>query len=125
MLVLVSFAIGLLVYALRQNISLFYTPSEVLNHQAPPGRLIRLGGMVVPGSVIRSSNDLSLQFDLTDYHAQITVAYTGILPNLFREGSGVVVQGKDDGSKVFHADEVLAKHDENYMPRELKDLKKS
>ncbi len=111
--------IGLVLYALRQNISLFYTPTELVDGHAPYQHTIRMGGMVVKGSVVRD-HTLDVQFDVTDYHDTINVVYHGVLPDLFREGKGVVVQGQWDGHSRFNASIVLAKHDENYMPPEVK-----
>ncbi|MDP1603940.1 MAG: cytochrome c maturation protein CcmE [Legionella sp.] len=118
----VLFMVTLLVmYALRQNISLFYTPTQVARGEASHQEKIRLGGMVVKNSVIRASHDLSVQFKLTDLNETITVNYRGILPDLFREGQGIVATGAMIDNQHFNAVEVLAKHDENYMPPEVKD----
>jgi len=111
----------LVLYALRQNINLFYSPSQVMSGEAPTNHSIRLGGMVVPGSIIRSSNDLTVRFKVTDYHRTIDVSYTGILPDLFREGQGIVAQGQLLQNHQFNAEQVLAKHDEKYMPPEVKE----
>ena len=117
--VLSSAAIGLVAYALRGNINLFYPPADVAAGMAPTDRTIRVGGMVVEGSVVRSETDLTARFDVTDYSGVVTVSYTGILPDLFAEGEGVVASGmlQPDGSLI--ASEILAKHDENYMPPEV------
>ena len=117
--VLSSAAIGLVAYALRGNINLFYPPADVVAGMAPTDRTIRVGGMVVEGSVVRSETDLTARFDVTDYSGVVTVSYTGILPDLFAEGEGVVASGmlQPDGSLI--ASEILAKHDENYMPPEV------
>ena len=117
--VLSSAAIGLVAYALRGNIILFYPPADVVAGMAPTDRTIRVGGMVVEGSVERSDKDLTTRFDVTDYAGVVTVFYTGILPDLFAEGEGVVASGllQADGSLI--ASEILAKHDENYMPPEV------
>lgn len=117
--VLSSAAIGLVAYALRGNINLFYPPADVVAGMAPTDRTIRVGGMVVEGSVERSDKDLTTRFDVTDYAGVVTVFYTGILPDLFAEGEGVVASGllQADGSLI--ASEILAKHDENYMPPEV------
>ena len=117
--VLSSTAIGLVAYALRGNINLFYPPVEVAAGKAPTDRAIRVGGMVVEGSVKRSDSDLTTEFQVTDYEATVTVRYTGILPDLFDEGEGVVAAGKLGADGVLIASEVLAKHDENYMPPEV------
>jgi cytochrome c-type biogenesis protein CcmE len=114
----IAMAIGLTLYALQQNINLFFTPSDLLQ-DAPKNQSIRMGGLVVPGSVVRSKTDLSVEFKLTDTKNEITVHYTGILPDLFRENQGIVVLGQLQNDNSFLASEVLAKHDENYMPAEV------
>ncbi|MBI5448524.1 MAG: cytochrome c maturation protein CcmE [Gammaproteobacteria bacterium] len=111
----VAIAVGLILYALRSNISLFYTPSQVAQGETRPGQVFRLGGMVQKGSV-QHGQGLAVRFVLTDFHHAIAVTYTGLLPDLFREGQGVVVQGQLEGG-VLLAQEVLAKHDENYRPK--------
>ena len=115
----VSAAIGLALYAMNQNINLFFNPSQVEQGEAPLEQMIRIGGMVVEGSVNRDNSTLDVQFDITDFKSTVTVAFSGILPDLFREGQGIVTTGKLDQFGVFRADEVLAKHDENYMPPEV------
>ncbi|OZG71045.1 cytochrome c biogenesis protein CcmE [Hahella sp. CCB-MM4] len=115
----VGAAVGLALFALSQNINLFFNPSQIAAGEAPVDQRIRVGGMVVEGSVNRDPNSLAVTFNLTDYNGVVTVAYTGILPDLFREGQGVVTQGRLDTQGIFQADEVLAKHDENYMPPEI------
>jgi cytochrome c-type biogenesis protein CcmE len=121
-----SLAVGLTLYALNQNINLFYSTSQIAQGEAPQNARIRVGGMVVKGSLKRSPNSLQVSFQITDYAHSVTVKFTGILPDLFREGQGIIAQGKLDANGVFQADEVLAKHDEKYMPPEIKDsLKKS
>ena len=114
-----SIAVGLLSFALRENINLFYPPSKIVNGEAPTGVRIRAGGMVVKDSVERASDSLFVSFALTDGPANITVHYTGILPDLFAEGEAAVVTGELDEQGVFQASEVLAKHDENYTPPEV------
>lgn len=114
-----SVAIGLMAYALRGNINLFYPPVEVAQGKAPVGQKIRIGGMVVDGSVQRSQDSLEVRFEVTDYEASVPVVYTGILPDLFDEGQGAVAAGMLDDQGVLWASEVLAKHDENYMPPEV------
>ena len=114
-----SAAIGLMVYALSGNINLFYPPAEVAAGKAPAGQQSRVGGMVVEGSVQRSDNSLEVRFEVTDYQAAVPVVYTGILPDLFDEGQGAVAAGVLNESGVLQASEVLAKHDENYMPPEV------
>lgn len=116
-----SVAIGLITYALRGNINLFFPPAEVAQGKAPVGQPIRVGGMVVEGSVQRSDDSLEVRFELTDYTASVPVVYEGILPDLFGEGQGAVASGKLGQDGVLQASEVLAKHDENYMPPEVAD----
>ncbi len=125
-LVGVTIASALMLYALRQNIDLFYTPSEVIygknddsSTKPEVGQRIRVGGMVVIGSVERDNKSLKVTFDLNDIGPSITVKYEGILPDLFREGQGIVAQGVLVEPNVLQATEVLAKHDENYVPPEL------
>ena len=112
---------GLVLYALRQNISLFYTPTQIVNGEASAKHTIRLGGMVVKGSIVRASKGLAVQFKLTDFKQTVTVHYEGILPDLFREEQGIVALGELSTDGQFKAQEVLAKHDANYMPPEVKD----
>ena len=127
---------GLVLYALSQNIDLFYKPSEIYNGKedtglkAINGQRLRIGGLVVPGSVHRDSESLHVSFKLTDMRMPIsfseadptvTVTYDGILPDLFREGQGIVANGVLVDGSIIKASEVLAKHDENYMPKELAD----
>jgi len=114
-----SAAIGLVAYALSGNINLFYPPADVAAGKAPVGQSLRVGGMVVEGSIQRSDNSLRVEFELTDYQASVPVVYEGILPDLFDEGQGAVVAGKLNEQGVVQATEVLAKHDENYMPPEV------
>ena len=115
-----TIATGLALLALRENINLFFSPSQIVDGTAPSNTTIRLGGMVVAGSVQRGDN-LGVTFVLTDLAEQVTVAYEGILPDLFREGQGIVTQGKLDSTGRFLAEQVLAKHDETYMPPEVND----
>lgn len=123
----IGVAAALVLNAFRSNLVFFFSPSQVISKEAPVGKKFRLGGLVEEGSLRREADGLTVEFIVTDTAKDIHVRYTGILPDLFREGRGVVAQGKlgDDG--VFYADEVLAKHDENYMPPEvaaaLKDAK--
>ncbi len=119
MVVAASIAIGLVLYALTENINLFYTPTQIAEGEAPVAQRIRAGGMVVDGSIKRSPNSLDVQFAVTDYEHEVLVKYTGILPDLFREGQGIVTMGEMNDQGVFQASEVLAKHDENYMPPEV------
>lgn len=122
---IVLMIVGLISYALRQNISLYYTPEQIETQLAPIGQLIRVGGMVVKGSIIQEPKRLNVEFALTDYHSKILVHYQGVLPDLFREGQGVVVKGRLVSANDFQALEVLAKHDENYMPKEVRDSLKT
>ena len=117
----VSLAVGLSLYGLNQNINLFFSPTQIANGEAPAQQRMRAGGMVVDGSVKRDPNSLLVEFGLTDYQETITVQYSGILPDLFREGQGIVAQGMMNGDGIFVASEVLAKHDENYMPPEVQE----
>ena len=111
-------AVGLVLYALKDNISLFFTPTQVHNKEAPQGRNFRIGGLVEEGSVQRQSDGLTVHFNVTDTAKSIPVVYKGFLPDLFKEGKGVVAHGKLDSDNVFRAGEVLAKHDENYVAPE-------
>ena len=114
-----SVIIGLAMFTLSQNINLFYSPAQIASGEAPEGARIRAGGMVVEGSVQRDQESLAILFQLTDYEAKVDVEYTGILPDLFREGQGIVALGRLNENGTLIADEVLAKHDENYMPPEV------
>lgn len=120
-LVLVAAAVGLVLFALKNNVSLYFTPTQVYNKEAPQGRNFRIGGLVEPGSVKRANDGLSVRFNISDTVNTMPVVFQGILPDLFKEGKGVVAEGKLEADNVFHAKEVLAKHDENYMPPEAKD----
>jgi cytochrome c-type biogenesis protein CcmE len=111
-------AATLVLNAFRSNLVFFFTPTQVVENQAPHGRSFRIGGLVEAGSVVRDKDALTVRFRVTDTSKTIPVVYSGILPDLFREGKGVVAQGKLGSDGVFHASEVLAKHDENYMPPE-------
>ena len=114
---------ALLIQISGENMNMFYPPSDVVSGKAPVGENLRAGGMVQDGSVLRSESDLGVTFVLTDHKgAGFTVRYTGILPDLFREGQGILVEGQLNQAGVFEATEVLAKHDENYMPPELMEL---
>ncbi|TQV78241.1 cytochrome c maturation protein CcmE [Exilibacterium tricleocarpae] len=116
-----SLAVGLMAYALRENINLFYPPSKIVSGEAPVDTLIRAGGCVLPGSVERAGDSLAVSFLVTDGAAQLQVQYEGILPDLFAEGEAAVVHGRLDGDGVFQASQVLAKHDETYTPSEVAD----
>ena len=115
----VSIAVALALTALQENINLFYTPTQIANGEAPEGTRIRAGGLVQEGSVKRSSDSLEVDFIVTDGAQGVTIRYHGILPDLFREGQGIVALGRVNEDGVLVADEVLAKHDENYMPPEV------
>lgn len=114
----VSLAVGLGLFALQENINYFYTPTEIVEGHAPQDQLIRAGGMVVDDSVKRDSDNLKVEFQITDFKETVTVEYEGILPDLFREGQGIVTQGRMQGDRLI-AVEVLAKHDEKYMSPEV------
>jgi len=118
-LAILGLATYLVLNALEGNLSYFFSPSQVHNGEAPKDHVFRLGGMVEKGSVKRAEGDLTINFVVTDNNKTMAVAYTGILPDLFEEGQGVIAQGKLNADNVFIADEVLAKHDENYMPPEV------
>ncbi len=121
MLAGVGVGIGLALNAFNDNLMFFYSPSEIVAGEAPAGHPIRVGGLVTTGTVQRQEDGLTVHFDVTDNAETVTVEYTGILPDLFREGQGIIARGKLDADGVFVADEVLAKHDENYMPPEVAD----
>jgi cytochrome c-type biogenesis protein CcmE len=117
-------AAGLVLFALRDTIVFFYTPSEIEAKNVQPGTRLRLGGLVKEGSVVRSEGK-AIMFSVRDASGEMRVSYTGLLPDLFREGQGIVTEGVFEGKGQFRADSVLAKHDETYMPRDLADsLKK-
>jgi cytochrome c-type biogenesis protein CcmE len=115
-----SVAVGLTLFALSQNIDLFYTPTQVAQGEVAVGQRIRIGGMVREGSVKNAADSLLVEFDTTDFVNNVPIHYVGILPDLFREGQGVVVEGSIDTAGIFQASRVLAKHDENYMSPEVK-----
>jgi cytochrome c-type biogenesis protein CcmE len=114
-------AVGLVANAFRSNLVFFYSPTDVALQQAPRERAFRLGGLVEAGSLVRQADGVSVRFRVTDTARHIEVEYRGILPDLFKEGKGVVAQGRLQHDGLFRADEVLAKHDENYMPPEAAD----
>ena len=123
LLVVSGSSVGLTLMALRENINLFYSPAEIVSGTAPVNKLIRAGGMVLEDSIFRSENNLEVSFTVTDMQdSEFTIFYNGILPDLFREGQGVVARGRLNEDGVFLAEEVLAKHDENYMPPEVADV---
>jgi len=109
-------ALALILQAFQSNLVFFFTPTQVAAHEVPQGRSFRIGGLVEQGSVQRQPDGVTVRFVVTDTAKSVPVVYSGILPDLFREGKGVVAQGKLGADGVFNAAEVLAKHDENYMP---------
>jgi cytochrome c-type biogenesis protein CcmE len=124
-LVVLAVAVALMLNAFRDSIVFFNSPNDIAEKQIAPGTRIRLGGLVKAGSLVRGDN-LKIRFEVTDGKSELPVAYQGVLPDLFREGQGVVAEGALDGAGVFDADTILAKHDETYMPKEVADaLKRS
>ena len=117
-LAVLGVAVGLVLFAMRDSIVFFYSPSEVAKMQIAPGQRFRLGGLVEAGSVVRGEGT-AIRFVVTDRAQTLLVTYTGVLPDLFREGQGVVAEGMLEPDGIFHADSVLAKHDEKYMPPEV------
>ena len=115
-----SAGVALVLFSLQENMNLFYPPSKIVSGEAPEGKTIRAGGCVVPGSIARADTSLQVRFNVTDGTASFPVTHEGILPDLFAEGEATVLVGKLMNG-VFNADEVLAKHDETYMPREVSD----
>jgi cytochrome c-type biogenesis protein CcmE len=115
----VAASVSLAVMASRENIMFYFDPSQVVEGKAPLAKRFRIGGMVVKGSVERKTGDLQVRFVLTDLAHQVPVEYTGVLPDLFREGQGIIAHGTMNANGAFVADEVLAKHDEKYMPPEV------
>ena len=113
-------AAGLVLSAFQKNLVFFFTPSQIAANEAPIGKSFRIGGMVEKGSLKREADGVTVQFVVTDTAKSVRVSYRGLLPDLFKEGKGVVAQGRLSPDGVFRADEVLAKHDENYMPPEAK-----
>ena len=117
----IAVAVALVLNAFQSNLVFFFTPTQIANNEVPHGRAFRVGGLVEERSLKRQADGLTVTFNVTDTAKTIPVTYTGILPDLFKEGKGVVAQGKIGPDGVFHASEVLAKHDENYMPPEAAD----
>ncbi|MGZ4970277.1 MAG: cytochrome c maturation protein CcmE [Methylobacter sp.] len=115
-----ALATGFALKSFNENLMYFFSTTDVVEGKAPKDALFRLGGMVIKGSVERPNDGMTVRFKLTDFSKDVTVEYTGILPDLFREGQGIVAHGKLNAQGVFIAEEVLAKHDENYMPPEVK-----
>jgi cytochrome c-type biogenesis protein CcmE len=116
----VAAATAFALQAFQKNLLYFYSPTQVLSGEAPQNRVFRVGGMVEQGTVRRESGSLEVRFTLTDYAERVVVSYTGVLPDLFREGQGIIARGRLGEEGTFVAEEVLAKHDENYMPPEVK-----
>ena len=123
-LVLLGGAAALVLTALDQNVAFFVTPTQVVAREVPQARNFRIGGLVVAGSVVRDG-DGTVRFSLTDTRSEVQVQYAGVLPDLFREGQGIVAQGELEPDGTFMAREVLAKHDESYMPKEVVDSLKA
>lgn len=117
----VAGAVALALTAFQENLLYYYTPTQVSSGEAPADRVFRVGGMVTEGSFKREPGSLEARFVLTDYANNVTVSYTGVLPDLFREGQGIIARGKLGAGGLFVAEEVLAKHDENYMPPDVAD----
>jgi cytochrome c-type biogenesis protein CcmE len=120
---LLGLAVGLMLFALRDNVVFFYGPAELAEKHVGPGQRLRIGGLVKTGSLVHHEGK-NVTFEVTDGKGDVPVAYTGLLPDLFREGQGVVAEGALDKAGVFQADSILAKHDERYMPREVADALK-
>lgn len=121
----VAIAVGFMLMALGENLNAFYSPTQVQAGEAPRDHTFRVGGMVADGSVVHDEKNLDVTFQVTDLLSTTTVKYTGILPDLFREGQGILAEGKLDEKGVFIASRVLAKHDENYMPPEVNEALKA
>ncbi len=121
----ISIAAIFILTAFEKNLMYFYSPTEIINGNAPKAQSFRVGGLVVNDSVIRNTEDLKVSFVLTDTMNEVKVIYEGILPDLFREGQGIVANGKLQPDNIFVADQVLAKHDENYMPPEVAEALKA
>jgi cytochrome c-type biogenesis protein CcmE len=118
----VALAVGLVLQAFEENLLFFYSPSQVVAGEAPEGRTFRLGGLVTTGSLQREPGELEIRFTVTDNKESLTVYYSGVLPDLFREGQVVIANGVLEPDGSFRAEEVLAKHDENYMPPEVAEM---
>jgi cytochrome c-type biogenesis protein CcmE len=122
-LVVLGLAVGLVLFALRDNIVFFYGPTELAQKAPQPGQRLRIGGLVKQGSLVHEG-DQTVRFAVTDAKQDVEVTYTGLLPDLFKEGQGVVAEGTLGQDRLFRADSILAKHDERYMPREVADALK-
>lgn len=121
-IIVMAIATSLVFYALGQNVNLYFTPTQVTQGAAPMNHSFRMGGMVKQGSIQRNLSTLQVTFTLTDFQHDVLIHYTGILPTLFREGQGVVVEGQLAANHQFTANQVLAKHDEKYMPADIKKM---
>jgi cytochrome c-type biogenesis protein CcmE len=121
---MLALATGLVLIAFSDNLVFFYSPSDLATKSIPNGRRLRIGGLVENASVIREADGKTISFRITDGSRAVPVIYAGVVPDLFREGQGVVIEGRLDGEGTVRADSVLAKHDENYMPREVVDALK-
>jgi cytochrome c-type biogenesis protein CcmE len=119
LLIAITIGVGLVLYSLKQNINLFFTPTQALAQRLPAGHTFRLGGQVKRGSLIREKNNLTIRFILTDVQHEIMVTYTGILPDLFKEGNGAIAEGQWNANNEYIATQILAKHDENYSPKAM------
>ena len=118
-LVLLSALLFMFIKTFNDNLLFYRSPSQITNSELPENYVFRVGGVVLDGSLIKSKNTMNVKFAITDYERNLDISYTGILPDLFREGQGVVIRGKLASDGIFYAEEVLAKHDETYMPPEV------
>ena len=118
-LVLLSALLFMFIKTFNDNLLFYRSPSQITNTEFPENYIFRVGGVVLDGSLIKSKNTMNVKFAITDYERNLDISYTGILPDLFREGQGVVIRGKLASDGIFYAEEVLAKHDETYMPPEV------
>ncbi len=118
-IVLLSALLFMFIKTFNDNLLFYRSPSQITNTEFPENYVFRVGGVVLDGSLIKSKNTMNVKFVITDYERNLDISYTGILPDLFREGQGVVIRGKLAGDGIFYAEEVLAKHDETYMPPEV------
>ena len=118
-LVLLSVLLFMFIKTFNDNLLFYRSPSQITNAEFPENYVFRVGGVVLDGSLIKSKNTMNVKFAITDYERNLDISYTGILPDLFREGQGVVIRGKLASDGIFYAEEVLAKHDETYMPPEV------
>ena len=124
-LVLLSLLFFMFIKTFNDNLLFYRSPSQIANSEFPDNYVFRVGGVVLDGSLIKSKDTMNVKFAITDYEQNLDITYTGILPDLFREGQGVVIRGKLGGDGIFYAEEVLAKHDETYMPPEVLDSLKN